>query len=560
MKLTGKLINPDIHTYYVTGSLEQKVDNQPLRKMLRKIKEGCMNGFLNDPELGNFAHGLKDSFDRDGYINKDDSLTPSGEDIVKTGKSWHSLQGAFLLTVLKYNGKVYLLDAEPVKDKHKPTDNFIRDFFDKNEFKDEEYVGIFRKIKTDEKWADWENQPKNVSVDFCFDYTKSECTVNVEFNDKSREFTTTETNDFFIINRAKAMKLLEEREKEENVFAFASQDTTAVQICVSEVKDIEGKSWLQKFFEIGKFYLPVKDENLSKEAKITLENICLYIQDQDDKTAEMLLTEYLLRKAENSYLGYEETGHFINAFQNLFVSPDGNKPACPPIMKGTKEIYNELVRRAKDIAGEKPTAYLHLQAFIDLLPENTIKPYIEKEYAVNLSNQNISFDELVTKVFGNERNIKSVSVFSKYTATNGRNARAFILFAESVEKHFGVPTTVITTDDVSSPSNTYKERDDDWFKKIEQYRNISLIKRKKNDIKDIHDRYYKVVRTDDSITEIVEWWVMTGELDSLRFENDTPRIREDITYKEKGRVKEMTFSKIKQEGVPEALKNIIEEK
>lgn len=558
MKLTGQLKKPNIHTYYVTGSLEQKGNNQPLRKMLRKIKEGGMNGFLNDPELGNFAHGLKDSFDRDGYINKDDSLTPSGEDIVTTGKSWRSLQGAFLLTVLKYNGKVYLLDAEPVaepvKDDHKPTDNFIENFFDKNEFKDKEYAGTFRKIKTDKIWADWKEQPKNVSVDFCFDYTKSECTVNVEFNDKSREFTTTETNDFFIINRAKAMKLLEEREKEENVFAFASQDTTAVQICVSEVKDIEGKSWLQKFFEIGKFYLPVKDENLSKEAKITLENICLYIQ--DDKTAEMLLTEYLLRKAENSYLGYEETGHFINAFQNLFVSPDGNKPACPPIMKGTKEIYNELVRRAKDIAGEKPTAYLHLQAFIDLLPENTIKPYIEKEYAVNLSNQNISFDELVTKVFGNERNIKSVSVFSKYTATNGRNARAFILFAESVEKHFGTQTRVITTGEVSQKSSKYQETDDSWFKKMEHDKNILPIKRKQDEIKSIHDRYYKVVRDNAPI----EWWAMTGELDSLHFENDSPRIREDITITEKGTVKEMTFSKIKQEGVPEALKNIIEEK
>lgn len=550
MKLTGKLINPDIHTYYVTGSLEQKGNNQPLRKMLRKIKEGGMNGFLNDPELGNFAHGLKDSFDRDGYINKDDSLTPSGEDIVTTGKSWRSLQGAFLLTVLKYNGKVYLLDAEPVKDDHKPTDNFIGGFFDKNEFKDKEYVGIFRTIKTDEKWADWENQPKNVSVDFCFDYTKSECTVNVEFNDKSREFTTTETNDFFIINRDNAMTLLEEREKEETVFEFDAQDTTAVRIYVSEVKDIGRKPWLQDFFENGIFSLPVTDAN-----DVVLENLCLYCN--DNKTAEMLLTEYLLRKSEISYLGYEETGRFVNEFQNLFVSPDGNKPACPPIMKGTKEIYDGLVRRAKDIADKKPTAYLHLQAFIDLSPENTIKPYIEKESVVNLTDQEISFDELVTKVFGNERNIESISVFSKYTATNGRNARAFILFAESVATHFGTPpTTVITTDEVSQKSSKYQETDDSWFKKMEDCTHISLIKRKMDEIKSIHDRYYKVVRTDDSI----EWWVMTGELDSLHFKNDRPRIREDVKITEKGIVKEMTFSKIKQEGVPEALKNIVEEK
>ena len=328
-----------------------------------------------------------------------------------------------------------------------------------------------------------------------------------------------------------------------------NQETTALQLKISDAKDIKEKVWLQDFFEKGTFSSPIPDEE-----NVCLENISLCIQ--DDETAKLLLDEYLLCKAEHAYLGYEETGRFVNEFQNLFVSPDGNKPACPPIMKGTEEIYDGLVRRAKDIADKKTTAYLHLQAFIDLSPENTIKPYIEKESVVNLTDQEISFDELVTKVFGNERNIESISVFSKYTATNGRNARAFILFAESVTTHFGTPTTVITTDEVSQKSSKYQETDDSWFKKMEDCTHISLIKRKMDEIKSIHDRYYKVVRTDDSI----EWWVMTGELDSLHFENDRPRIREDVKITEKGIVKEMTFSKIKQEGVPEALKNIMEEK
>ena len=149
MKLTGQLKKPNIHTYYVTGSLEQKGDNQPLQKMLEKIKNGGMNAFLNS-ELKKFAQGLRSSFKQDGYINKDNSLTPSGEDIVKTGKSWRSLQGAFLLTVLDYHGKMYLLDAEPVK----ASDSFIGNPFDKKEFNDDEYAGTFRKIETDERWAD----------------------------------------------------------------------------------------------------------------------------------------------------------------------------------------------------------------------------------------------------------------------------------------------------------------------------------------------------------------------------------------------------------------------
>lgn len=547
MKLTGTLKNPDVYTYYVTGSLEEKVENLPLQKMLKKIKDGGMNTFLNDNELKKFAQGLKYSFEKDGYINKNNSLTATGEDIVETGKSWNSLQGAFLFTVLRFGRKAYLLNAELVKD----SDGFIGGDRPKSKFNDDEYAGWFRNIKTDENWGDWKKQPQNVSVEFCFDYGKAECGVTVKFDNETVSFTTTETSDFSIIKRATAMHLLEESENKEGVFVFSVKDTTAVRICVSDAEKLSGKEWLKTFFEKGSFYLPTKDDDF---ADMKIEDICLYIGKDDAKTAEVLLSEYLLRKAEISYLGYEETGRFVSEFQNLFVSPDGTYPSCPGIMKETPQIYNGLVERAKSVAQKNPTAYLHLQAFIDLLPENTLKPYIEKECVKNLSNREISFEELVTEVFGNERNIKSISAFSKYTVSNGKNARAFILFAESVAKHFGIQTTLITTDEVKQNVGKYKETDEKWFEKMETQKDMVLIKRKHDEIKNIHDRYYKVVRENGS----VEWWVMTGELDSLRFDNDNPRIREDIQITEKGTVKEMTFSKIKQEGVPESVKTIME--
>lgn len=550
MKLTGTLKNPDVYTYYVTGSLEEKVENLPLQKMIKKIKDGGMNTFLNDNELKKFSQGLKSSFEKDGYINRDNSLTAVGEDIVETGKSWSSLQGAFLFTVLRFGGKAYLLNAKLVK----KSDDSIGDDRPKSEFNNDEYAGRFRNIKTDAKWANWKELPKNVSVEFYFDYEKAECEVTVRFDNKTVSFTTTESSDFYIINREKSKELLEERENEEGVFDFSEQDTTAVRICVSDAKELDEKGWLKTFFEKGNFYLPTEDNDF---ADMKIEDICLYIDKDDAKTAEVLLNEYLLNKAEKSYLGYEETGHFVNAFQKLFVSPDGKNSACPSIMKETKEVYASLVQRAKTVAEKNPIAYLHLKAFIDLSPENTLKPYIEKESVVNFSNQHISFDTLAEKVFGNKRNIKSISALSKYTASNGRNARAFILFAASIEKHFGVQTTVITTDEVPQNSNSrFKETDDKWFEKMEKSKNIRLIKKKKHEIKEIHDRYYKVIRTDDS----VEWWVMTGELDSLRFENDHPRIREDIGTSNEGIAKEMTFSKIKQEGVPQNVTNIMEEK
>lgn len=87
-------------------------------------------------------------------------------------------------------------------------------------------------------------------------------------------------------------------------------------------------------------------------------------------------------------------------------------------------------------------------------------------------------------------------------------------------------------------------------------KHIQLNIQKRDGLKDIHDRYFKITRSDGSI----EWRVMTGELDTIRFENDAPRIREDIRCDEKGKVKEMTVSKIKQDGVPDKLVKTMEEK
>mgnify|MGYP007070210242 CR=1 FL=1 len=276
----------------------------------------------------------------------------------------------------------------------------------------------------------------------------------------------------------------------------------------------------------------------------------------DEETATILLNEYLVRAAERSYLGYEETGRLVTAFQALFTSPDGTMLACPAITENTKTIYDMLVARAKEISSQNPLAYLHLQAYIDLSPEDTIKPYIEKEHTLNLTNQELSFMELVGRIFGTERTVKSISLLSKYTATNGRNARAVMLFAESTAVQFGVQPTLITTKAEVRPSTNKElaESDKEWYEKMKKF--VSVIEMPLEEIKTIHDRYYKIVRTDGN----TEWWVLTGELDSLRFENDNPRIREDISTTENGTVKEMTFSRIKESGVPAMVVKLMETK
>ena len=69
MRLEGELTRPSIKKYYVTGALEQKMVNKPLQQMLKKIQDGGMNEFLNDKELGQFARGLQENFQKEGYLN-----------------------------------------------------------------------------------------------------------------------------------------------------------------------------------------------------------------------------------------------------------------------------------------------------------------------------------------------------------------------------------------------------------------------------------------------------------------------------------------------------------
>lgn len=559
MKLKGCLTRPTIKKYYGTGSLQQKRENPALKEMLKKIKDGGINAFLNDKELKQFAQGLISSFESEGYLNKDKTQTPSGEDIVETGKAWRGLQGAFSLTVLEYQGEAYLLDAVLVKENDVGLGSY-----DSCPYKfDEEYSAVdgkeLRKVQLDKNWAEYTQALKAPSVQFDYGYDEEQCRVMVSWQDGVKErkasFITRETSQFAIIKKSAAMELLKEQEKKEVVFEFSHQDTRAIQIVVEDAVELQEKPWLNTFFERGRFsfdgILPNENAGVA-----SIEEVSMYIN--DETTALVLLKEFLLKKSEKGYLGYGETGRLISEFQRLFTSPDGTFPACPPIMKTTKDVYQDLVDYAKKIQKENPIPYLHLQAYRDLSPEDTLTPYIEKEHVVNLTNQKLSFCGLVLEVFGEERTVESVCMLSKYTAGNGRNARAVKLFAESIERKFRVNVRLFTTGQVDRPKDNPQlwESDKKWFNTMKQCPSLEVKECEFKDIKTVHDRYFKLVRTDGKR----EWWVLTAELDQLRFDKDHPHIREDITMETKGTVHEMTFSRIRPEGVPDVVKKLMEEK
>lgn len=561
MRLEGELTRPSIKKYYATGTLEQKMVNKPLQQMLKKIQDGGMNEFLNDKELGQFAGGLQENFQKEGYLNKDDTLTPSGEDVVTSGKAWRGLQGAFSFTVLEYQGKAYLLDAVLVEEYNRDINPHDRCPYKFNEVYSAVDEKEFRNVQLDQNWAEYKQDVQSPSVKFVYEYDTDECMVRACWKDSGKDykisFTTTDKSDFVIIKENDAQELLKEREESEGVFEFSYQYNKSIQIVVQDSSELDEKNWIKDFFKKGCFDFDniLLDRN---EGIATIKDICLYIEQEDTNSMLVLLQEFLLDKARTSYLGYEEVGRLVNEFQELFTSPYEKCPSCPPIMEDTKSIYNMLVERAKEAYEKNDSVpYLHLQAYIDLSPEDTKKPYMELTAPVNLTNKELSFEKLVQEVFGCERTIESVCLLSKYTSSNGRNARAITLFAKSIAQCFGASTRLVTTKSEMRPSNNqeYRGSDQKWYKKMKECVHLKVVEKKLEEIKDIHDRYFMISRTDGS----VEWWTLTGELDSLRFNNDTPRIRKDITITTEGRVKEMTFAKIKKGGVPELARKLMEE-
>ena len=72
MKLKGKLIEPKISRYYVTGSIEENIKNDALKDILQIIKQGGKNALLNNKDLKNFAENMLLKFKEQEYLNQMD--------------------------------------------------------------------------------------------------------------------------------------------------------------------------------------------------------------------------------------------------------------------------------------------------------------------------------------------------------------------------------------------------------------------------------------------------------------------------------------------------------
>lgn len=539
MKLKVNLKDANISQFNATGELEKKLEDDPLKEMLKKIKNGGMNTFLNDNDLKNHAKRLQSSFKKEGLIDSSDLLTQIGEDVVKTGKAWKSLSGLFKITICEYKGRIYVLDVEIDKESKNDFSEKIqgKKILDNYSFKTNKCE--VKNIKLDPNVIDTSYKGNNVSVEF--DYETKQCKINAELNSQKYTFETEESSKIKFIDYNNALSILKESCIKYNCFSVNNTEISGITIEINEPQKInEIEKEIISFYESGKIKLELnKDDN-----DYLIEDIALRINANDMNTGENLLYKYLLKESDNNYIGYSEVGAMVTQFQNLFES-------IPPITESTKNIYNNLMKEAKDYQEKYNSAYLHLKAYIDLSPESVIKPYIEK--TIDFSNKKASFQKIVNEIFQEERDIKSISTLTKYASSNNRISRALIVLAETIKFKYGISLTVITTGQTKNNQSSCE-----YYNKMKNDKSIKLIERDFSEIEKIHDRYFKINRKNNE----VEWWKLSGELDALRFDNDfiQKQPRGDIKPDTEGFAGEMTFVRVSESGIPETLNKIMEDK
>lgn len=547
MKLEIKT-KADFYNGRITAQLEKKQTNPALKNMLLKLQKGGLNALRNDDELRTFANGLIDSFKRDGYIadeqtSEKNPLSKLGNEIANTGKNFEQLAALFDISFVKSKNNLYLLECDVApKDANEKNIDFKNEKID-GRFEEDIYrtEGEFevRKLKLEnENFLLRSGGRSNCDVTATYDFLERNVKNIINSKGEKYTFTTTDNNKFHFLNSESATQFLKDLFNI-GVFkkCFAVNEDNSIVVERFE-NEMPFNLW-EQIWDKGEAELTMNDEKETKNFHFSGIRFSI-----DDKSiCAEALKHYLMFKAETAYIGKNETGNLINTFDKLFIS-------CPNIKESTSSLYEQTKETA--LRENKIKALLRMQAYQDLSPDEIYKDY-EKRTPITYSNRDISFAEFVSDVFGGDRNILSVVMFSKYLSENISACRAALIIAENVEQKFGVKMNIITSSETKKSSQ--QKIENIFFKKIEQAANV--IDEKFADIKDIHDRYWQIERDGGK----TEFFIISGELDALKFENDftNSKPRRDITAETKGTVKEMTVTFVDESGLPEKIKKYFEQ-
>lgn len=510
-----------LYTGRCVAALKLRQQNDVVRYLLKQIQSGGIQSVKTDEELKYFAQGLENSLRKEGFLEKNGTLTQAGKDAADNGYVLKRLKALFFIDYVEYKGANYLLECKLAGKTENTKSSNVQNINLQGKFLDKNYKVGSSHNKMEIVDFKLENpsflleKEQSVEVKASYDFETKICENVVNDNREVYKFKTNDDNQFKIIGTSFALSILRKNLESNCGNAFSVGDDCSVSLisCNSAQKKIIWK-YLKKIFETSSFYYITQENEQISDIKVDLA----------DSAKKDVLLGYLQDISERKYISKEEIGFLTDKFPTFFRR-------CSPVSESNDEIFEDLISSASK------KSLLRLNAIKDLSADSIITDYKTERNVIDFSTKSISWNDFINEVFDFSKQIESVTTLSKYVGKNNRICKALFLVSSELNKKFGTKLSVIT----SIPQG----KSGQFLQELETTCNI--IDKSEQEIKNIHDRYWRISFSDKSNV----WFKSSSEVDSLRF--DDYRNANSSTV---GKVRELTISFISEDGVSEYIKKV----
>ena len=500
----------DLYTGRCHAALKMKEQNEVVKNLLKQIQSGGIESFKKNPELQSFAQGLIKSLKNEGFLDKNGSLTDEGKEVCDSGNVFKRLEALFSIDFVEHSGRNYLLECKIASKNENTKAPAAQNIALPGKFLDAQYE-VCSNHKLEIKDFRLENpsflleKSKEVTVNASYDFESKVCNTSVKGEREVYTFETNDENKFKIIGTSLARSVLRENLESNcgNAFSVGEDCTVSLISCNSAQKKLIWR-YLKKIFESASFDYSTSDNYQISGIKVDLA----------ESAKKDVLLGYLQDISEKTYLSKDNIGFFVERFPSFFKT-------CPQVKESNETLFEDL------LSNTSPKSKLRLNAVKDLTVDTILKK--------------MSWQDFVDEVFDYQKDIKSVKTLCKFTSSNRVICKGLSLISDELQKKIGTKLSVIT----SIPQEKSNQASLQELKTT-----CNCIEKNENDIKNIHDRYWKITFSDDSC----KWFKASAEVDALHYESDFRNAFANTV----GNVREFTISFISEDGVSSSIKKIFE--
>lgn len=513
-----------LYTGRCHAALKMKEQNEVVKNLLKQIQSGGIESFKNNPELQFFAQGLIKSLKNEGFLDKNGSLTDEGKEVCDSGNVFKRLEALFSIDFVEHSGRNYLLECKIASKNENAKAPATQNIALPGKFLDAQYE-VSSNHKLEVKDFSLKNpsflleKEKEVTVNASYDFESKVCNTSVKGEREVYTFETNDENKFKIIGTSLARSVLREKLESNcgNAFSVGEDCTVSLISCNSAQKKLIWR-YLKKIFERASFDYSTKDNYQISGIKVDLA----------ESAKKDVLLGYLQDISEKTYLSKDNIGFFAERFPSFFKT-------CPQVKESNETLFEDL------LSNTSTKSKLRLNAVKDLTADTILKDYETERAVIDFSTRKMSWQDFVDEVFDYQKDIKSVKTLCKFTSSNKAICKGLSLISAEIQKKFGTKLSVIT----SIPQGKSNQASLQELKTT-----CDCIEKNENDIKNIHDRYWKITFSDDSC----KWFKASAEVDALHYESDFRSAFANTV----GNVREFTISFISEDGVSSSIKKLFE--